>query len=67
MTLYVKAVGASITMVDVDDGVKFNVAPQAVQKLLGVDVKEGEVWEVSVRRREDLEKAFGRWQAIQQA
>ncbi len=67
MTLYVKAVGANITFVDVDDGVKFNATPQAVQKLLGVDVKEGEVWEVNVRRREDLETAFGKWQAIQQA
>lgn len=43
MTLYVKAVGTSITFVDVDDGVKFNVNPQAVQRLLGVDVKEGQV------------------------
>lgn len=67
MTLYVKAVGTTITLVDVDDGVKFNVAPQAVQKLLGVDVKEGQVLEVSVRRREDLEQAFGKWQQIQQA
>lgn len=67
MQFYVKAVGANITLVEMEAGAKFQVPPTAVLKLLGVEMKEGEVWEISVRRREDLEQAFGRWQVIQQA
>lgn len=67
MTLYVRSVGANITFVDVDEGMKFTVAPVAVQRLLGVEVNEGQVWDIAVQRREGLEVAFNKWQAVQRA
>ncbi|MGQ9539907.1 MAG: hypothetical protein ACUVTY_02290 [Armatimonadota bacterium] len=67
MVFYVKSVGTNVTLVDIVGGVKFTVSPAALQKLFGVEMKEGEVWEISAHRREDLEQAFSRWQVIQQA
>lgn len=67
MVCYVKSVGANVTLVDLDGGVKFTVSPAVLQKLFGVEMKEGEVWDISIQRREDLEQAFSRWQVIQQA
>lgn len=67
MRVYVKMVGTTITLVDVDNGVKFNVPSLAIEKLFGVQMKEGQVWEITITRREDIEQTFSRWQAIQQA
>lgn len=66
MTVYVKTVGANVTLVDIEGETKFSVASGALQKLFGVEMQEGEVWEISIHKREDLEKAFARWQLIQQ-
>lgn len=65
MQFYVKAVGTNITLVEIEAGAKFQISPTAVTKLLGVEMREGEVWEITVRRREDVEQAFGRWQVVQ--
>ncbi|MER3473684.1 MAG: hypothetical protein C4335_06540 [Armatimonadota bacterium] len=67
MRVYVKAVGTNLTLVDVDNGVKFNVNPSAIEKLFGVKMNEGEMWDITATRREDIEQTFSLWQVIQQA
>lgn len=67
MVFYVKSVGVNVTLVDIVGGVRFTVSPAVLQKMFGVEMKEGEVWEVSISRREDIEQSFLRWQVIQQA
>jgi len=67
MRFYVKSVGSSITLVDIDTGDKFSVAATALQKLFGVVPQQDEVWEFRAARLDDIAEAFKKWQAVQQA
>lgn len=67
MRAYVKSVGTSVTLVDIDSGERSAVNAAAIQKLVGVELKEGEVWEFNAARLGDLEEAFKRWQLVQRA
>lgn len=67
MRAYVKTVGTNITLVDIDSGEKTIVAQAAIQKLFGVDVKEGDVWDFRASRLDDIAENFRKWQVVQQA
>jgi hypothetical protein len=67
MRAYVKAVGTSVTLVDIDSGDKFSVTATALQKLFGTVPQEGEVWEFRAARLDDIAETFKKWQAVQQA
>ena len=67
MRAYVRSVGASITLVNIDTGEKFNVSAAAIQKLFGEDLKEGDVWDFRASRLDDIAENFKRWQMVQQA
>lgn len=66
MRLYVKQVGTNIVFIDVEGKQRFSVGAAAVQKLLGIDVAEGQVWDVRVDRREDLERAYDDYAKMQE-
>jgi|GEM_PF-1144358 len=67
MRFYVKSVGSSITLVDIDTGDKFSVPATALQKRFGVVPQQDEVWEFRAARLDDIAEAFKKWQAVQQA
>ncbi|MGC8783036.1 MAG: hypothetical protein ACP5RN_01420 [Armatimonadota bacterium] len=68
MRAYVKAIGTSnVTLVDIDSGERFSAGLAAIQKLFGVELKEGDVWEFYASKRDDIAENFKRWQLVQQA
>ena len=67
MRAYVKNVATNITLVNIDTGEKFTVAPAAIQKLFGEDLKEGDVWEFRAQKLDEIAENFRRWQVVQQA
>jgi len=67
MRVYVKSVGTSVTLVDIDTGEKFTVSANALQKLFGVVPQEGEVWDYRASRLDDIAEVFRKWQTVQQA
>ena len=67
MRAYVKSVGTSVTLVDIDTGEKFTVSANSLQKLFGVVPQEGEVWDYRGARLDDVIESFRRWQVVQQA
>jgi hypothetical protein len=67
MRFYVKSVGTSVTLVDIDSGEKFSVSAGALQKLFGTVPQEGEVWDYRASRLDDIAETFRKWQAVQQA
>lgn len=68
MRAYVKAIGTSnVAFVDIDTGERVSVALAAIQKLFGVDVKEGDVWEFRASKLDDIAENFRKWQIVQQA
>jgi hypothetical protein len=67
MRVYVKAVGTSVTLVDIDSGDKFSVPASALQKLFGELPDQGEVWDYRASRLDDIAEVFRKWQAVQQA
>jgi len=67
MRAYVKAVGTSVTLVDIDTGDKFTVPASALQKLFGVVPQEGEVWDYRGARLDDIAETFRKWQLVERA
>jgi len=67
MRVYVKSVGTSVTLVDIDSGEKFSVPASALQKLFGELPAQGEVWDYRASRLDDISETFRKWQAVQQA
>ena len=67
MRAYVKSVGTSVTLVDIDTGEKFTVSANSLQKLFGVVPQEGEVWDYRGARLDEVAEAFRKWQVVQQA
>lgn len=67
MRAYVKTVGTSYTLVDIDSGEKVVVSAAAIAKLFGVDLKEGDVWDFRAGKLDDIAETFRRWQVVSQA
>jgi len=67
MRAYVKAVGTSVTLVDIDSGDKFTVSATAIEKLFGELPAQGEVWDYRASRLDDVAESFRKWQVVQQA
>jgi hypothetical protein len=67
MRFYVKSVGSSITLVNIDTGDKFTVSATAIEKLFGELPAQGEVWDYRASRLDDIAETFRKWQAVQQA
>jgi len=67
MRAYVRAIGTSVTLVDIDTGDKFAVPATALQKLFGGVPQQDEVWEFRATRLDDIAETFRKWQAVQQA
>lgn len=67
MRAYVKSVGQNITLVNIDTGERFTVSANALNKLFGEEVKEGDVWDFRSMRLDDIAETFRKWQAVQQA
>ena len=67
MRAYVKSVGTSVTLVDIDTGEKFTVSANSLQKLFGVVPQEGEVWDYRGARLDDITDVFRKWQLVERA
>jgi hypothetical protein len=67
MRFYVKSVGSSITLVNIDTGDKFTVSATAIEKLFGELPTQGEVWDYRASRLDDVTDAFRKWEAVRQA
>jgi hypothetical protein len=67
MRFYVKSVGSSITLVNIDTGDKFTVSATAIEKLFGELPAQGEVWDYRASRLDDVTDAFRKWEAVRQA
>ena len=67
MRAYVKSVGTSVTLVDIDTGEKFTVSATSLQKLFGVVPQEGEVWDYRGARLDEVAEVFRKWQLVERA
>lgn len=68
MRAYVKSVTQTgIVLVDIDSGERVSVASAAIQKLFGVDLVEGDVWEFRANKLDDIAESFRKWQIVQKA
>jgi hypothetical protein len=67
MRFYVKSVGSSITLVNIDTGDKFTVSTTAIEKLFCELPAQGEVWDYRASRLDDVTDAFRKWEAVRQA
>lgn len=67
MRAYVKAVGANITLVNIDTGEKFTISPTAIKNLFGEELKQGDVWDFRSMRLDDIAETFRKWQLVSQA
>jgi len=67
MRAYVKSVGTSVTLVDIDTGEKFTVSANSLQKLFGVVPQEGDVWDYRGARLDEVAEVFRKWQLVERA
>ncbi|GBC94263.1 hypothetical protein HRbin16_00044 [bacterium HR16] len=67
MRAYVKTAGTNIVFVDIDTGERVSVSATAIQKLFGVAVQEGDVWDFRAVKLDDIAENFRKWQVVQQA
>lgn len=67
MRVYVKSVATHVTFVNIHTGERFTVSANALQKLFGEEMKEGDVWDFRASKLDDIAENFRRWQIVQQA